>query len=231
MKIGGLIKFSLVDYPGKVSAVVFAQGCNFRCSFCHNPELIADSNQSNQLDEEEVLEYLKKRSDQLQGVVVSGGEPTLQPGIIAFLDRLKRLGYLVKLDTNGSNPKVLDKLIFIKLVNYIAMDIKAPLWKYSDIAGVDVDVENIKESIETIKRSGLPHQFRTTLVKPLCSGEDIPKIVSLIGNEENYKINPFKANEKILDKKLLKESHYTEQEINLFRKKWEMVGQTQTKFY
>lgn len=221
MKIGGLIKFSLVDYPGKVSAIVFAQGCNFRCSYCHNPELIARENKKQEIPEEEVFEFLKKRSGHLQGVVVSGGEPTLQEGIIAFLDRLKRLGYLVKLDTNGSNPKMLKKLIFIRLVNYIAMDIKAPLWKYRDIVGVDVDTEAIKESIEIIKNCGLRHQFRTTLVKPLCSGEDIPKIVSLIGNEENYKINPFKADAKILDKNLLNKTHYTENEINLLKEKWE----------
>jgi len=154
MKIGGLQKFSLLDYPGKISAVIFTQGCNFRCAYCHNPELVDPERFQACIPEEEVFAYLKKRRGLLEAVTVTGGEPTIQKGLIPFIRRIKAMGYLVKLDTNGSMPEVLEELIRQKLIDYIAMDIKAPLEKYEDVIGVPVNWEIIRQSIDVIKESG-----------------------------------------------------------------------------
>lgn len=135
MQIGGLQKFSLLDYPGKISAVVFTQGCNFRCPYCHNPELVDPARYQECLPEEEIFSFLETRRGKLEAVTVTGGEPTLQKSLAPFLRRIKDMGFLVKLDTNGSRPDVLEELLRQKLIDYIAMDIKAPLEKYEAVTG------------------------------------------------------------------------------------------------
>jgi len=181
LQIGGLAKYSLVDYPGKVAAVVFTQGCNFRCPYCHNQGLLKSKVSSSRLlDQGLVLEFLYKRQKQLDGVVITGGEPTLQPDLVDFIDTIKSLGYLVKLDTNGSRPEILNELVTANLVDYIAMDIKAPLEKYDRVAGVPVDIGKIEKSIAICQESGLKVEFRVTTGESIHDKNDIELIRSLV---------------------------------------------------
>lgn len=175
---------SLVDYPGKPAAVVFTQGCNFRCPYCYNKELVIPSCFQRPIEQEEVTHFLVKRKGLLKGVVISGGEPTLQNDLLDFIRCVKQLGYSVKLDTNGSRPDVLQKAIDQNLLDFIAMDIKASLESYEKLAAVPIDKILIKKSIFLIKNSGLEHQFRTTLVKPLVQFQDLSRILELVGGEK-----------------------------------------------
>jgi pyruvate formate lyase activating enzyme len=175
MRIGGLRKFSLIDYPGRVSAVVFAQGCNFRCPFCHNRELM--DARSSQIPDSEIFSFLEKRRGLLDGVVVTGGEPLEQNDTMAFLRTLKAMGYLVKLDTNGSNPDMLGRLMEKGLIDYIAADYKAPLKKYAMASGCKVNVNDIKRSVELIANSGIDYEIRTTVFNGL-SADDIIEAMS-----------------------------------------------------
>jgi len=221
MQIGGFQKLSLIDYPGKVAAVIFTQGCNFRCPFCHNRDLVLPQYYKPTLSEEEVYDFLKERRDKLQGVVVTGGEPTLQPDFIPFLKKLKQFGYSVKIDTNGSQPEVLEKIIQAGLVDYIAMDIKAPLESYAQAAGVPVDINNIQKSIEFLLSSGINYHFRTTAVKPLLSLEDFKEMSALIKDAERYIIQEFIPHGTILDNSLLDRGHFTAFELNALKEQWE----------
>ncbi len=180
MHIGGFQAFSLSDYPGMTAAIVFTQGCNFRCPFCHNGPLIPPGGGGKSFSETDILRYLRDRRGLLDGVVVTGGEPTLQPDLARFLHRIRELGYAIKLDTNGSRPKVLRRLLTGNLVDYIAMDIKAPMEHYDRLTGVSAPVRSIRGSIKVIARSGIPHEFRTTLVRPLLSENDICSIREMI---------------------------------------------------
>ena len=176
MRIGGRIKFTLIDYPGRVAAVVFTQGCNFRCRFCHNPELVYPHLIQESMPEEEVLAFLRRRRGALEGVVVTGGEPTLQTDLLDFLAKVKALGYFIKLDTNGSKPEVVKAAIERKLVDFIAMDLKAPFSKYSLITGVEFEQHTLQESMDLIRQSGLPYEFRTTYDKEVLTDADIDAI-------------------------------------------------------
>ncbi|MDP8264777.1 MAG: anaerobic ribonucleoside-triphosphate reductase activating protein [Candidatus Aceula lacicola] len=220
LRIGGFQKFSLIDFPGKMAAVVFTQGCDFRCPFCHNPDLVLPEKFSEPILEQEILEFLEKRQDQLQGVVVTGGEPTIQGDLKAFLKKVKDLGFFVKLDTNGNNPEVLDDLIKEKLIDYVAMDVKAPLEKYSDVTGVQIDQSKIKESIDLILNSGIDYQFRTTVVKPFLSDQDLSNIASFLQGAKRYILQPFSAKGDILDASLLDVGHYTSDEFDNLKQKW-----------
>lgn len=183
MKFGGLVKFTLIDFPGCPAAIVFTQGCNFRCRYCHNPELIYPHLFTEPMPEEEIESFLQRRKGTLEGVVVSGGEPTLHEDLPQFLSHLKSLGYKTKLDTNGSRPEVLKNLIDNKLIDFIAMDLKAPLEKYALITGVDTNEAVIKQSITLIQNSGLPHEFRTTYDKEVLTDEDIALTGALVNNQ------------------------------------------------
>ncbi|MBO7238090.1 MAG: anaerobic ribonucleoside-triphosphate reductase activating protein [Elusimicrobiaceae bacterium] len=187
MKIGGLIKFTLIDYPGRVAAVVFTQGCNFRCRYCHNPELVYPHLLQEAMPEEEVMAFLRHRQGTLEGVVVTGGEPTLQPDLLRFLADIKKLGYYVKLDTNGSKPDVVRAAIEQKLVDYIAMDLKAPFEKYSLITGVEFEQHALQESMDLIRRSGLAYEFRTTYDKEILNDADIKAVSSLV-QDQHYRV-------------------------------------------
>lgn len=182
MKIGGFQKLSLIDYPGKTCAVIFTQGCNFRCVYCHNPELIYPELFSEPILFEEIYEFLKERRGLLDGVVFSGGEPTLQEDLVERINDICSLGYSVKLDTNGSKPDVLSEAL--RCLDYVAMDIKAPLGdKYSRICGVPIN-NNIQWSVFLIKASGVKHEFRTTFDKELLENMDIIRIKELVGNSK-----------------------------------------------
>lgn len=200
MFFGGLQKTTLVDYPKKVAATVFTVGCNFYCPFCHNPELVEPSLIKKQplISEKEVLEFLKERQGLLEALCITGGEPTLQKDLKDFIKKVKKLGYLVKLDTNGSNPIVLKELIQEKLVNYVAMDIKAPLEKYHLYTkGIDFTQE-IKKSIKILMNSSIDYEFRTTLDPLNLTEEDILNIAQLIKGAKAYYLQQF-HNFKTLD--------------------------------
>lgn len=150
MVIGGLQKFSLIDYPHKISAIIFTIGCNFRCPFCHNPELVNPKLYPEKIPEKGVLKFLESRREKLDAVVITGGEPSLHKDLYQFISKIKSMNFLVKLDTNGTNPHILSKLIKDNLLDYLAMDIKGSLDKYEEIAGIKVNLENIKESVKII---------------------------------------------------------------------------------
>lgn len=187
MKIGGLIKFTLIDFPGRPAAVVFTQGCNFRCRYCHNPELVYPHMFAEPVAKEEIYSFLKRRQGTLEGVVVSGGEPTLHEDLPAFMADLKAMGYATKLDTNGTRPDMLRQLLDAKLLDYIAMDIKAPLEKYSLITGVDFNPEILRQSMDLIRQSGLEYEFRTTYDKEVLTDADISTITQRL-NGKNYRV-------------------------------------------
>lgn len=219
MLIGGFQRFSLIDYPGKICAIVFTQGCNFRCSYCHNPELVDPKRYSRPIAEEEIIDFLANRRGKLDAVEITGGEPTLQPDLIDFMSELKKLGYLVKLDSNGSKPEILSEAIEHEIVDYIAMDVKAPLERYREITGSRVDPAKIEHSIELIMSSGLDYEFRTTVVKSQLGKRDILEIVRLIRGSKRYILQKF-VPVKVLDKKFLDEDEvffYTDDELGYLR--------------
>ncbi len=214
MNIGGLQKFSLIDYPQKISTIVFTQGCNFRCPYCHNPELVESKLFGSQINEEYIFSFLKSRMGKLDGVSITGGEPTLQSDLVDFIQEVKNMGYLVKLDTNGSMPEVLRKLLSENLLDYIAMDVKTTLQKYSDIVKVDIDKSKIMESINIILDSNVEYEFRTTVLKNFLSKEDIIEISRTIKGAKRYVLQKF-VGIKTLDKSVIDNAeNYTNEELN-----------------
>ena len=193
MKICGLNKTTLLDYPGHVAATIFFGGCNFRCPFCHNGDLVLNSGEMQGYSEEEVLTFLKKRKNVLEGVCITGGEPTLCNQLPDFITKIKELGYKVKLDTNGSCPNMIETLIENKLIDYIAMDIKAPISDYDKVCGVAVDIEKVKRSVKMLK---VPYEFRTTVVKELHSKQAIMEIVEWIKGADNYYLQSYQETDK-----------------------------------
>lgn len=200
MNIAGVQKVTLLDYPGKVACEIFTQGCNFECPFCQNSGLIPITN-TGEFSEEEIFEYLVLRKKILDGVVITGGEPTVQKDLKGFIKKIKDLGLLVKLDTNGGNPKVLQELIDEKLVDYVAMDIKNIFNKYNITAGKKINLDNIKKSIEILKASKIDYEFRTTIIKEMHSLDDIVSIGKLVGNAKYYLQN-FEDSENVIDHSL-----------------------------
>ena len=223
--VGGFLKSSLIDYPEKISAIVFTQGCNFRCSFCHNPELL--NFHSTDFDTEEILKFLSTRKGKLDAVVITGGEPTLQKGLKEFIQEVKNMNFLVKLDTNGSDPDLLQNLIDENLIDYVAMDIKAPLEKYDFITCVNVDKEKIQKSIDILLKNKVDYEFRTTVVKELLAVEDFEKISDLIKGARRYYLQKFVVS-KILDKNLENATTYSDEEfapiVDMLKKKIDFVG-------
>ena len=192
MVIHGIQKLTLVDYPGHPAAILFTGDCNFRCPFCHNAPLVLSSSSEPVIDEDEIFSFLKKRKGMLEGVVVTGGEPTLQRDLIPFLGRLKTLGYLVKLDTNGYRPDVLEKAMESGYVDYVAMDIKTSLDEYPVVAGIkNLDVSRIERSVELLKSGAVDYEFRTTVVEPLHHKENFEKIGELLKGCRRYYLQSF----------------------------------------
>ena len=200
MNIAGVQKVTLLDYPGKVACEIFTQGCNFECPFCQNSSLIPITN-TGEFSEEEIFEYLNLRKNILDGVVITGGEPTVQKDLKGFIKKIKDLGLLVKLDTNGGNPKVLQELIDEDLVDYVAMDIKNIFNKYNITAGKKINLDNIKKSIEILKASKIDYEFRTTIIKEMHSLDDIISICKLVGDAKYYLQN-FEDSENVLNHSL-----------------------------
>jgi len=201
MEIGGLEKSTLIDYPGRIAATVFLLGCNFRCPFCYSSELVLPEKMAEQpkIAEKAFFDFLKERQGLLEGVVICGGEPTIHKDLPDFIKRIKDLGFLLKLDTNGSNPEMLRELMQKGLVDYVAMDIKAPLGAKYDLAtGVKVDLDKIKESIEIIKGSGVDYEFRSTIVPSIHSKEDVIQMAKDISPAKKYYLQNFRG-EKTID--------------------------------
>lgn len=202
MKIGGYQKLTLIDYPGKIAATVFTVGCSFRCPFCHNPELVLTSQLAiDENLEKEFFKFLKTRRDKLEGVCITGGEPTIQVDIVNFIKKIKALGFLVKLDTNGTRPDVLKKLLDLKLLDFVAMDIKNQLKNYDKTTGTKVDKKRIKLSVDLIKNNKVPYEFRTTVVPGIHTEKDFLEIAQWIKGAPAYYLQEYRE-KKILDPKL-----------------------------
>jgi len=212
MKIGGFQKVSLIDYPGRISAVVFTQGCNFRCPFCHNPELVDPERFVDLIPEKEILSFLDKRKGRLDAVVITGGEPTMQPELIPFILLLKAMGYLIKLDTNGTHPDLLTEMLDKRLLDYVAMDIKAPLERYGAVTKTNTDHDRIRRSISLIMGSGTDYEFRTTAVKSLLTPVDLEEIGRLIPGAKRFVLQKFVPT-KTLDRDLLGKPSYSDGEL------------------
>jgi len=189
MRIGGFQPSSLIDYPGKVSAIVFTIGCNFRCPYCHNPELVYET--ASPIPEEEILPFLAKRAGVLPAVTVTGGEPTMHEDLPEFMRKIKALGYLVKLDSNGTNPAMLKQVVGERLADYVAMDIKAPRAKYATTVGAAVNEDAIRESVSFLLLGAVPYEFRTTIVRSQLSPEDFLTIGKEIQGAARYFLQQF----------------------------------------
>lgn len=217
MLIGGFQKFSLIDYPGKICAIIFTQGCNFRCSYCHNIELVDPQKFTPSISEKEIFSFLGTRKGQLDAVEVTGGEPTLQKDLLDFLKKIKEMGFLVKLDTNGSSPDVIQGAIEKKVVDYLAMDVKAPLGKYQIVTASKIDPAKIEESIQLIMKADLDYEFRTTIVKSLLTNEDIIGIAQLVSGAKLYVLQNFVAT-RTLEEKFIEEESKTVEELEKLRR-------------
>lgn len=220
MKIGGVQKLSLIDYPGKTCAVLFTIGCNMRCGYCHNPELVLPERYIEGIPQEEVLAFLGTRVGKLQGVAISGGEPTVQPDLVEFMAKVKELGFAVKLDSNGTNPDILRQIFDRNLIDFIAMDIKGPLDKYQTIIARPIDVDAISESVDLIKKSGVDYEFRTTVVKSQIDWDDFDKIGQLIQGAPRYALQKFRPG-KTLKPQFAREVTYSDEEFEKLKHKME----------
>ena len=190
MFFAGFQKLTLLDYPGKVACILFTNGCNFRCPFCHNASLVRAQDGAD-ISDSEVLEFLKKRQGILEGVCISGGEPLIHNELKDFIREVKKLGYPVKLDTNGSFPQKLRELIGEGLVDYVAMDVKNSFEKYNETTGINADIDSIKESIEILINGNIDYEFRTTLVSGFHTTQDMQRIGEMIKGTKKYYLQNF----------------------------------------
>ena len=202
MKICGLQKVTLLDFPGHVACTVFLGGCNFNCPFCYNASLIGSVDAEELMKHDEFFEYLEKRKGILDGVAITGGEPLLHTEIIEFIKKIKNLGYKVKLDTNGSFPHILEKIISNKLVDYVAMDIKNTIDKYELTIGCMVNKEDIKKSINLLINSDIEYEFRTTIVKDYHNIDDFETIGKLIKGAKKYYLQCYQYKDSVRVKNL-----------------------------
>ena len=213
MQIHGFNKTTLLDYPGLLASTVFTGGCNFRCPFCQNADLVLDPTSQPLIDENHIFDHLNKRKGIIQGVCITGGEPTLQKDLEDFVKRLKEYDVKVKLDTNGYRPEVTKKLIENGLLDYVAMDIKTSLDEYSKVAGVNVDPAIIKESVDLLKNGNVDYEFRTTVVKELHGKENFEKISELLSGANRYYLQGYIDSERVIDRRF---SSYTKEELESF---------------
>ena len=207
MRIGGFNKLTTQDFPGNLACIIFTSGCNFDCSYCYNRDLV--ESKATEIKEEEIFSYLDQRKNMLDGVVISGGEPTIWNDLIPFMKRIKEYGFNIKLDTNGYKPEVLKEIIDNNLVDYIAMDIKAVFNDYYKIINKRINTDKLIESINLIKKSNVEHEFRTTIIKGMHTIKDLDSIVKLVGDSPYYLQN-FRMEDPVIDKKL---DSFTEEEL------------------
>jgi len=211
MKIGGMQKTSLLDYPDKISAIIWTVGCNFRCPFCYNKDLVFGK--AEEISEEEIFSFLKKRKGLLEGLVISGGEPLMHKDITSFIEKVKKLKYLVKIDTNGTFPEKLKELIDKNLVDYVSMDVKAPKSKYDSLSGIKTDIKKIEKSIELLKNSNVSYEFKTTFVPNLLEKKDIIEIAKWLDGSKKYYLQQFKNNTSLISDKLQMVSPHPKDEL------------------
>ncbi|MGE3279134.1 MAG: anaerobic ribonucleoside-triphosphate reductase activating protein [Candidatus Altimarinota bacterium] len=198
MIIAGLQKLTLLDYPGKIAAIVFTQGCNFACGYCHNPTMIpVIDEQKPELHQKNILKFFRSRRGLLDGIVVSGGEPTLQKGLLDFLEKVKEMDFLIKLDTNGSNPEKLRQVIKRGLVDYLALDVKATKQKYRDLVKNDA-ANKVLETISLIKNSGVDYEFRSTILPHCHDEQDIREMGEMIKGCKRWYLQSFRATKTLL---------------------------------
>lgn len=222
MLIGGLEKLSLIDFPGEVATVVFTKSCNFRCHFCYNPMLVLAEGEGESknreedyplISEEDLLLFLQDRVGKISGIVISGGEPTLQKDLKEFIQKLRAMGFKIKLDSNGTKPEVIRDLIKENLLDYIAMDLKSSLVNYEKVVGTKVDISSIVESIKMLKTSGVPYEFRTTLVPGLHTAEDILAMSQEIAGAKNWFLQKFKSDTDLVNSDFKERSSFTDFEM------------------
>ena len=213
MIIGGLQKLTLLDFPGTVACTVFTVGCNLRCPFCHNPALVFNPPEDMRISEDDFFAFLKKRQGILDGVAITGGEPLLHADIGEFIAKIKSMGYKVKLDTNGTFPDRLEKILAEGNVDYVAMDLKNTFDKYAETVGITgFDVSLIKRSIRVIMDSGVDHEFRTTVVSPLHESGDFAQIAKQVEGTEKYFLQSFVDSGNLLNGEGLSEMPHEELE-------------------
>ncbi len=215
MEFGGLEKFTLVDYPGKVACVVYTIGCNFHCPYCHNPELVNETVET-RISEDSFFEFLDTRKGMLDGVVITGGEPTMHDGLPEVIKKIKDRGFLVKLDSNGTRPEMLRDLIEKGVVDYIAMDIKSPFALYPQTVSMPVNIEAVRKSVELLMGSSIKYEFRTTFVKGILAKEDILQIGKEIKGAKRYFLQKF-VSTKILNPQLKHKVSYSDAEMEEFK--------------
>ena len=214
MTIGGLQKTTLIDFPGKLACTVFLSGCCFRCPWCYSSELVLPEKSGDlpMISEESFFSFLRRRKGFLEGVCVCGGEPTVNEGLPEFLEKIKKIGYLVKLDTNGSNPEMLEKAISEKLVDYVAMDIKAPKERYAEAAGAEVDIGKIQKSIDVLMRGETEYEFRSTVLPAFHAKKDILAMADWIKGADKYFLQNFRP-EKTLNPEFERLAPYPAEEL------------------
>ena len=209
MKIGGIQKTSLLDYPDIISAIIWTVGCNFRCPFCYNKDIVFGNVQL--ISENEVISFLEKRKGMLEGLVITGGEPLMHKDISDFCEKVKKMSYLIKIDTNGMYPEKLKDLIYKKLVDYVAMDIKAPKKKYEKLTNVKVSIKKIEESIKILKNSNIDYEFRTTFVPELLTKDDILEIAKWLKGSKRFYMQQFKQISPLISAKFQDVSPYSKE--------------------
>ncbi|MFH1225079.1 MAG: anaerobic ribonucleoside-triphosphate reductase activating protein [Candidatus Diapherotrites archaeon] len=218
MQINGLQKTTLIDFPGKVACTVFLAGCNFRCPYCQNPDLIEGSGKLPAIPEEEFFGFLEGRKKWLDGVCITGGEPTINGELPRFVKKITELGFAVKLDTNGTNPEMLAELLKAGLLDYVAMDIKAPLGRYTGVARVKADADAVKKSAALLMKSGVEYEFRTTVVPGLFDEKDAREIAKWLKGAEKYYIQQFNPRTRLLDRAFEKIEPYPGKRLEGFGK-------------
>lgn len=216
MIIAGIQKTSLIDYPKKICTVIFTRGCNFFCGFCHNPELVIPDKYNKKIPLYQIFDFLKKRKNIIEAVTITGGEPTIYKNLPSFIKKIKKLGYFIKLDTNGSNPIMIKQLINDNLIDYVAMDIKNSLDKYDKTTCRKVNKQNIQQSINIIMTSGVDYEFRTTVVPGLHTKNDFIKISHWLKGANKYFLQNFRPG-KTIDEKYNILKPYTRSELREFK--------------
>lgn len=217
LPIKGLQKTSLIDFSPYTTSVIFIGGCNFRCKYCHNFDLVLNHKDLPTLQEKEIIDFLQSKHGWIDALTVTGGEPTLYPELVDFLREVKKLGLKIKLDTNGTNPDLLWDILDEGLVDYVAMDFKAPLNTYDSVTVFPVDTEKIARSVSLLKNSEVDYEFRATIVPKLLRKEDMQKIGEYLSGSKRFAMQPFRAGHGLLDKTFENEKGYSKEELEEIR--------------
>ncbi|MDP7180054.1 MAG: anaerobic ribonucleoside-triphosphate reductase activating protein [Candidatus Woesearchaeota archaeon] len=217
LQINGIQKTCLINYPGKVVSTLFLGGCNMQCPYCHNKDLVINPEQLEKIKENEIITFLESKKGWVDGVCISGGEPTLQKDLPKFIEKIKERGLVVKLDTNGTNPEMIKYLIDNKLTDFISMDIKAPLEKYDIVTRTKTNKKDIQESIDILRNSKIKHEFRTTVVPGLFSKEDAKEIGKWLKDCEHFTLQQFKPNKNTIDSSYNKKETFKREEMEEFK--------------